>query len=202
MHKRFITAQQLLEDSQELALRVIESGFRPALVAGVWRGGAPVAVAVHEVFEFAGLECEHCPISTRSYTGIARHGEVEVRGLDFLKDRLGTGRSLLIVDDVFDSGRSLWQVLRELREVFQDDPPVVKLAVPWYKPTHNETPIRPDWFLRTTADWLVFPHELAGLDDAEIRQGKAEAQGLRERLLALRAQQPSSAARKDTTAEG
>ena len=45
MNKVFISAQDLLEDSFKLALKVYESGFRPDYIVGVWRGGAPVGIA-------------------------------------------------------------------------------------------------------------------------------------------------------------
>ncbi|WP_369820677.1 phosphoribosyltransferase, partial [Oleiphilus sp. HI0125] len=46
MEKTFISAQQLLEDSFKLAIQIYESGFRPDYIVGVWRGGAPVGIAV------------------------------------------------------------------------------------------------------------------------------------------------------------
>ena len=42
MNKKFITAQDLLEDSFRLAAQVFEDGFRPQFIIGIWRGGAPV----------------------------------------------------------------------------------------------------------------------------------------------------------------
>lgn len=41
MEKRYIQAQQLLEDSYRLAWTIFESGYRPNYIVGVWRGGAP-----------------------------------------------------------------------------------------------------------------------------------------------------------------
>jgi hypoxanthine phosphoribosyltransferase len=46
MKKTFIQANQLLEDSFKLAWSVYESGFRPNYIVGVWRGGAPIGIAV------------------------------------------------------------------------------------------------------------------------------------------------------------
>ena len=40
MSKRYIQAQQLLEDSFKLAWQIFESGYRPNYIVGVWRGGA------------------------------------------------------------------------------------------------------------------------------------------------------------------
>ncbi|MGL4900119.1 MAG: phosphoribosyltransferase, partial [Shewanella sp.] len=48
--KYFVTAQQLLEDSFLLASKVYESGFRPQFIVGIWRGGAPIGIAVQEFF--------------------------------------------------------------------------------------------------------------------------------------------------------
>jgi hypothetical protein len=38
--------------------------------------------------------------------------------------------------------------------------------------------------LHATDDWLVFPHELAGLSEAEIEQHKPGVSGIKKRLLA------------------
>ncbi len=56
MKKHYIDANQLLEDSFRLAWQVFESGYRPNYVVGVWRGGAPVGVAVHELLDTLGVD--------------------------------------------------------------------------------------------------------------------------------------------------
>jgi uncharacterized protein len=184
--KIFISADQLLRDAVELALRIAQSGYRPSLIAGVWRGGTPVAVAVQEVMEFLGLGCDHIAIRTSSYTGTTQRAQVEVHGLDYIKRVLRRGDSLLIVDDVFDTGLSMDQVLKDLAALFGDDAPETRLAMPWFKPGHNLTARKPDYYLHTTGEWLVFPHELIGLADGEILGGKLGLQDLTPRLLQLR----------------
>ena len=47
--KIYISADDLLRDSFQLALQVIESGFRPNFIVAVWRGGTPVGIAVQEL---------------------------------------------------------------------------------------------------------------------------------------------------------
>ena len=54
MEKLFISSNQLLEDSFKLAWKVYESGFRPNYIVGVWRGGAPVGIAVQELLHVLG----------------------------------------------------------------------------------------------------------------------------------------------------
>lgn len=187
MLKQYISADQLLRDSCELGLRIAQSGFRPTLIVGIWRGGTPVAIAVQEVLDFLGISCDHIAIRTSSYSGMQQRARVAVDGLDYLYSNLKAGDRLLIVDDVHDTGLSVEQVLKELHAHFGDAAPTIKLAMPYFKPSHNQTGRVPDFYLHTTADWLVFPHELQGLSDAEI-MGKHGLQDLTPRLLRLRDQ--------------
>ena len=48
MEKLFINSGELLEDAFKIAWNVYESGYRPNYIIGVWRGGAPVGIAVQE----------------------------------------------------------------------------------------------------------------------------------------------------------
>lgn len=184
MLKQYISAEQLLRDSCELGLRIAQSGFRPTLIAGVWRGGTPVAIAVQEVMEFLGLGCDHIAIRTSSYSGMEQRARVMVHGLDYLH-RLQPEDRLLLVDDVHDTGLSMDQVLKELDAHFGTRSPAIRIAMPYFKPSHNRTGRIPDFYLHTTDDWLVFPHELQGLSDTEIMR-KHGLQDLAPRLLRLR----------------
>ena len=69
MDKHFISAESLLRDSFVLARQIFDSGFRPDFIVGVWRGGAPVGIAVQEFLEFQGIPSDHIAIRTSSYTG-------------------------------------------------------------------------------------------------------------------------------------
>ena len=44
-----------------------------------------------------------------------------------------------------------------------------KIATLYYKPANNKTDIVPDFYLHSTNEWIVFPHELEGLTLDEIR---------------------------------
>ncbi|MEM1146009.1 MAG: hypoxanthine phosphoribosyltransferase, partial [Pseudomonadota bacterium] len=68
--KVYLDAQELLEDSFRLAAQVIRSGFRPSMMIAIWRGGAPVGVAVQELLAYKGIETDHIAIRTSSYEGI------------------------------------------------------------------------------------------------------------------------------------
>lgn len=172
--KKFISANELLELSFGLADQVISSGFRPTHIVGIWRGGAPIGIAVQELFEFRGIHSDHIAIRTSSYSGIDRQeATVKVFALGYLIDTLNAGDSLLIVDDVFDSGRSIEAFLDELSARCRRNlPTTIKIATVYFKPSRNKTKLKPDFYMKETEEWLVFPHELKGLTEDEVLQHK------------------------------
>jgi uncharacterized protein len=170
IHKEFISADSLLKDSLQLGMQIVRSGFRPTFLVGIWRGGAPIGIAVQEVLEYHGLSCDHLAIRTSSYTDIDQQAShVRVHAVDYLVSRLTAEDHLLLIDDIFDSGRSLEAVLNELRRRCRRNMPGnVRIATVYFKPTRNKTQLKPDFFVRATDEWLVFPHELKGLTREEI----------------------------------
>ena len=103
MNKNFITSQSLLQDSFRLAAKVYDDGFRPDFIIGIWRGGAPIGIAVQEFFEFKDTSTDHIAVRTSSYYGINQQAkEIRVHGLHYLVEKANAGDKLLIVDDVFD----------------------------------------------------------------------------------------------------
>jgi hypoxanthine phosphoribosyltransferase len=176
MNKIYISANELLLDSFRLAAKIHESGFRPDFIIGVWRGGTPVAIAIHEFFDYVGIETDHISIRASSYTGINEQDDkVQIAGLEYVLETIKAATRLLIVDDVFDTGHSVRAILQELRASAGDDmPETVKIACPWYKPSRNLTDLNPDFYLHETDDWLVFPHELDGLTLDEIDREKGD----------------------------
>jgi hypoxanthine phosphoribosyltransferase len=185
MQKQYITADQLLKDSLDLAFRIIESGFRPDMIVGIWRGGTPVGIAVQEVMEFVGIKTDHIAIRTSSYTSIGQRTTVEVDGLEYLEQQLNADKKLLLIDDVFDTGQSIESVIQELSGFYKGSSPEIRIATPYYKPGNNETGRVPDFYLFETDDWLVFPHELIGLSVKEILNEKPLPEELKEKLLFL-----------------
>ena len=176
MEKTYISASSLLQDSFRLAAEIYRSGFHPDFIVGIWRGGTPVGIAIQEYFEFVGAKTDHIAVRTSSYIGIGMQDKIiRVHGLHYIIETCNADQSLLVVDDVFDSGRSIEALLGELSAKSRRNmPETVKIACPWYKPNNNRTQLTPDYYLRETDDWIVFPHELSGLSFEEIRKGKTE----------------------------
>lgn len=174
MEKTFISAESLLRDSLTLGVQIVRSGFRPSFLVGIWRGGAPIGISVQEVLEFNGIECDHIAIRTSSYTGIDQQAKtVRVHAVDYLVSQLTAEDQLLLIDDVFDSGRSLEAVIAELqRRCRRNMPHQVRIATVYYKPSRNRSSLQPDYHVRSTDQWLVFPHEMHGLTREEILKNK------------------------------
>ncbi|MEM7687383.1 MAG: phosphoribosyltransferase family protein [Pseudomonadota bacterium] len=175
--KRYLDANELLGLSFALANQIIASGFVPTHMVGIWRGGTPIGIAVQELLEARGIDCDHIAIRTSSYTGIGQQARrVKVYALGYLIDTLNAEDSLLIVDDVFDTGKSVEAFIRELSaRCRRNTPETIKIATVFYKPSKKQTALVPDYFIHETEDWLVFPHELDGLSDEEIAANKPNA---------------------------
>jgi len=172
--KIFITANELLEDSYKLAHQIYDDGFRPNYIVGIWRGGTPVGIAVQELLDYHGVQTDHIAIRTSSYTGMWEQAdEIRVHGLHYIVEHANAADSLLIIDDTFDSGRSVAAVIDAIRTLSRaNTPSTIKVATVYYKPTKRRVDIEPDYYVHTTDKWLVFPHELHGLSDAEIAEHK------------------------------
>jgi hypoxanthine phosphoribosyltransferase len=180
VNKRFIQEQELLEDSFRLAVQIYESGYRPDFIVGVWRGGSTVGIYVQECLQYLGVKTDHIAIRT-SYRGMSDYlkqldsdNEIRAHGLQYLFENMNATDNLLIVDDVYGTGRNVAAVVKRLKaKTKQNMPKEVRVAVPYYKPKLNQIHSVPDYYLHEYSEWLVLPYELTGLTDAEIHQNKA-----------------------------
>lgn len=173
-NKQYISAEQLLDDSFRLGKQILESGFRPHFIIGIWRGGAPVGITVQELLDFFGIHTDHIAIRTSYYKGIEqRDSHIRVHGLQYVVDNVDADEGLLIVDDVYDTGSSIEAVIESLRKrARRNMPEEIRIATAYFKPGNNRTRRVPDYFVHETDKWLVFPHELNGLSREEILDRK------------------------------
>jgi len=175
--KQYLSAEGLLRDSFKLAAKVLASEFRPSFIIAVWRGGAPIGIAVQEFLSVHGIKTDNIAIRTSSYAADIdqQSREVKVHGLNYLMKNITHEDKLLIVDDVFDTGRSIEAIINELqRRTRLNMPQDVRVAVPYYKPNRNQTQRVPDFYIHETDAWLKYPHSLEGLSKEEIAKGRPE----------------------------
>lgn len=177
--KLFIQEHELLLDGYRLGKRIVDSGFEPDFMVGIWRGGSSVGIVVQECLQYFGVETDHISIRT-SYRGPATYQSVidnaesiRVHGLQYLFETMNADDRFLIVDDVYSSGLNVNAVLNRLKDKMRRNMPRdVRIAVPWYKPGNNRTGRVPDYYLHETDQWLVLPYELNGLTVEEIYRYK------------------------------
>jgi len=130
-----------------LAERIRGDKFHPDVIVGVSRGGWPPARVMSDLLgnpELANVRVEF-------YVGVA-----ETKGEPVITQPLSVpveGRRVLIMDDVADTGKSL-RLVRD--HVEKNGAAEIKLATIYYKPWSE---IKPDYYVRETEAWIVFPWE-------------------------------------------
>lgn len=169
--KLYVDARTLLLNSLRLARQVWEDGYRPDYLVGIWRGGTPPGIAIHEFFRLRGEDPYHTTIKTQSYRGMQRGDSgVEIKGLQHVIDVVRAQDRMLLVDDVFDTGHTMVAIREQIRRRARRNTPEIRIATVYYKPEKNETDLVPDYSAVEDNRWIVFPHELEGLDPGEIRE--------------------------------
>jgi len=133
----------------KLASKLVDEGYIPEVLVGILRGGWIVARLLSD------------------YLGIDYIGSVEIKFYKGIEDRHEKpvltqplvinvrDRSVLIVDDVADSGKTL-QLATDLLRLY--GPKEVKTASLYVKP---RSIITPDYFVLKTDKWIIFPWEIA-----------------------------------------
>ena len=188
MNQRFIAANDLLQDSFQLAANIYEDGFEPDFLVGLWRGGSAVGIAVQEGLDYFGVPTDHIALRT-SYSGAPRYAQmvrkadsIRVHGMKYLHEKLCAQHSLLIVDDVYSTGSSVKAVIDQLaKKTRRNLPQDIRIATVWYRPT-EKTLQTPEYYVHKTNDWLVLPYELSGFSIDELRASRPEMAGLLDRL--------------------
>lgn len=180
MDKIYIDAKQLLEDSFKLGMAILQSGFQPNFIVGIWRGGTPVGIAVQEFLDYFDVKTDHIAIRTSAYTGIDKmKKKIRVHALHYIVEHINVDDRLLIVDDVFDTGLSIEAVIHRLKKKARKNTPEdIRTATVYYKPQKRKVDFTPDYYIHATNQWLIFPHELDGLSKEEIKRHKPDVHSI------------------------
>jgi hypoxanthine phosphoribosyltransferase len=128
------------------AEKIRESNFKPEAIIAVSRGGwIPARVLADLLGTRIGT------VSVEFYVGIA-----ETRKAPVLTQEVSVavaGKAVLIVDDVADSGESLKLVKVH---ILQQGATEARVATVYCKPW---SVVKPDYYMRQTRRWVVFPWE-------------------------------------------
>ena len=174
--KTYLAPREYLRATWRLARKVMDSGWQPDVLLALWRGGAIPGAAVHEFYVYHGIKLRHMPVKCSSYTGIEENaGAVVFSCADEAFSRLAPGTRVLVVDDVFDTGKTAVAIKAKMDELGVE----MRLACVYWKPAKNKTSLSPDYYAKELDDsWIVFPHEMVGLTPDEIREKDPVLAGL------------------------
>jgi hypothetical protein len=157
-------------DTFRLGKKLYLSGFRPKHAISIWRGGTPVGLGVDAFFRSRGVLINHTTIATDSYTGIGEQGAVTVKNLEHLVEVICREDGLLIIDDVYESGRTIQRTVELLRQMARANAPdKIVVATVHHKPARNTYDELPLVALEEIDGdtWIDYPHELADLVDPD-----------------------------------
>ena len=171
--KFYITPDSLRRDSVAVARQLYDAGYQPNRIIGLWRGGAPIGLYVHEALKVLDKDhrVDYIPVITHAYgDGIDKPlDRVQVQGLDSLATMTRKSDNVLVVDDVWDTGGSIDEFFKVFQQVTRRQfPDNVRVATVYYKPGRNKSQRKPDYFIHETDRWLVFPHEFGDCTPDEI----------------------------------
>jgi hypoxanthine phosphoribosyltransferase len=175
--KTYLRANTYLEDIWRLASAVARSGWKADALVALWRGGAPVGVAVHEFLRHVGgWKLQHMALKCYSYSGIGEASdEVVFEGLEGVVQSLPAGARVLVVDDVFDTGHTAAAIKERLEGAGFE----FRIATVYWKSGKNLTSLKPDYYVKDASDdWIVFPHEIEGLTREEMAEKSPFLAGL------------------------
>lgn len=137
-------AQGMRERSFDALLAVTRGGLVPAGLIAYHLGIRNILVAAVEF-----------------YSGVGRRAAAPTF-LQFPADPFITGKTVLVVDDIWDSGKTISAV--KARIVAAGGTPVI--AVLHYKPNASLFVDRPDHYVEATDAWIVYPWEPASESEA------------------------------------
>jgi len=137
--------------ARELATAIAADGFRPDAIIGIARGGLTLAGALGYALDVKMLGS----LNVEFYTGVGSTLEAPVVLPPTLDQDSLKGKSILLVDDVADSGRTLALVLELLRAGGGE----VRTVCLYSKPATVEEPY---YVWRRTDKWINFPWSVEG----------------------------------------
>ena len=178
MNKEFLPYDTVRDNAIRLAYQIYHDGFVPDVIYVSLRGGAYIGNVISEFFKVVRKgqrPCYYAAVVARSYTDVRQHEKVMVDGWTYSPEHLRSGDKILLVDDIFDSGKTI----NHLAEIICDKGiprSDLKIAVHDYKvfeylPDHVNQAVHPDYYCRkhviTKPEedlWIHYmSHELIGL---------------------------------------
>jgi hypoxanthine phosphoribosyltransferase len=183
MQKEFLQFDTVRNNALKLAHRIYRDGFIPDVIYVSLRGGAYLGNVLSEYFKIVHIgqrPVYYAAVVARSYTDVAKADRIRIDGWTYSPEHLRVGDKILLVDDIFDSGRTINYLASVILDkgIPRDD---LKVAVHDYKyivDKPEQLPVQPDYWCRRhelvmsdEARWIHYmSHELVGLSEEELKK--------------------------------
>ena len=140
MEKIYYAYDEFREDLKELTQKIDQ---RFDVIMPISRGGLCMGQMLGEFYDIR----EVYAINTIGYDDTQKLDEVRVFNIPLLKEK----QKVLIVDDIVDSGDTLVEVVKVLKEKYPQT--IFETASIFYKPTAS---IEPTWWVKEPQGWIEF----------------------------------------------
>lgn len=186
MIKEFLEYDTVRNNALKLANKIYKDGFIPDVIYCSLRGGAYMANIISEYFKIIAKVNKFHPVLyagvvARSYSDVAQHTKVFIDGWTYPPENLRPGDKILLVDDIFDSGRTincLVETLMNSRGMPREDIKVVVHDYKYFTYYNEQLPVQPDYYCRKFEinspeenRWIHYmSHELVGLSKKELEE--------------------------------
>jgi len=183
MKKEFLSYDIIRNNGLKMAYRMHNDGFIPDVIYVSLRGGVYLGNVISEYFKIIQRRIRpvyYAAVVARSYVGVGKSGEVKVEGWTYSTDALRTGDKILLVDDIFDSGRTINHLAKIImsKGIPREDLKVLVHDYKYFTDAEKHHPVQPDYWCRKhelTKDdddlWIHYSsHELIGLSQEELEK--------------------------------
>jgi hypoxanthine phosphoribosyltransferase len=150
----------------EMALRIRKSGFKPDIIVGVSRGGWAPGRILSDLLD----NTHTVNLKIEFYVGIGKTAHRPIVTQPIGEDI--SGKRVLVVDDVSDTGESLKVAMEHMLEKGAAG---VKTVTVYFKP---HSTFKPDFFADSTSDWIIFPWERLEATKLLIKEARSEGHDL------------------------
>ena len=142
---------------EKLAIQIYKSGFKPNLLIGIMRGGAPIIDVLSRVFK---LKCAYLAVESYSGADIEDHQGDLVFSRELSSTVQDMKGNILLCDDLSDTGVTLNKSIDWLKKYPQLKGKIkeIKTAVLWKK---KDSSFEPDFCAQRldSNPWIVQPFE-------------------------------------------
>ena len=141
MEKLYYSYDLFKKDAQILVDKC--RGFEPEILLAVARGGLTLSHLMAQALDMRNLY---------TLNSIHYEGELKLETFNIFNiPDVSSAKKVLIVDDIVDSGETMREILKVLKEKYPEVK--IKLATLFYK---NTALIKPDFSVREANEWIDF----------------------------------------------